>query len=106
MSTNFTSALIVAARFHGLAATASVNGGFWVSAAGGTANVVAGVISRATGVSFEDAHRALDATASSEDWYEELAAAQPWSIDAWHDEVPGRWDAATIARAACRPVCH
>lgn len=98
-----TSTLIAAARFHALAATAAANGGFWVSAAGGTANVVAGEIARATGVTFEDAHHALDVT-GGEGWYAEMAYAQPWAIDAWHDDVPGRWDARTIARAACRPV--
>ena len=99
-----TQSLIAAARFHALAATAAANGGFWVSAGGGTANVVAGEIARATGVSFEEAHRALDATAETADWYANMAYAQPWAVDAWHDDVPGRWDARTIARAACRPV--
>ena len=99
-----TNAMIAAARFHSLAATAAANGGFWVSAGGGTANVVAGEIARATGADFDEAHRALDLTASGEDWYTELAYAQPWAIDAWHDDVPGRWDARTIAKAACRPV--
>lgn len=98
-----TNALIAAARFHALAGTAAANGGFWVSAGGGTANVVAGEISRSTGASFEEAHHALDVT-GGEDWYSSLAYAQPWAIDAWHDDTPGRWDARTIARAACRPV--
>ena len=39
MSTNFTSALVVAARFHALAACAAAHGGFWVSAAGARASV-------------------------------------------------------------------
>lgn len=104
-----TNALIAAARFHALAATAAANGGFWVSAAGGTANVVAGEISRATGVAFEDAHRALEVTAASEDWYGDMAAAQPFGygvipFDDERDEWYCRWDARTIARAACRPV--
>lgn len=102
-----TSALIAAARFHSLAACAAAHGGFWVSAAGGTANVVAGEIARATGTTFEDAHLALEVTGREvwgEDWYSALAYAQPWAIDAWHDDVPGRWDARTIARAACRPA--
>ena len=96
-------ALIAAARFHALARTAAANGGFWVSAGGGTANVVAGEIALATGASFAEARHALDVT-GGEDWYSSLAYAQPWAIDAWHDDVPGRWDARTIARAACRPV--
>jgi hypothetical protein len=94
-------ATYVAARFHALAGTAAANGGFWISAAGGTANVVAGEIARATGASFDEAHHALDVT-GGEDWYSDLAHAQPWAIDAWHDETPGRWDAITIAKAACR----
>ena len=109
-----TSALIAAARFHSLAVTAAANGGFWVSAAGGTANVVAGEIARSTGVSFENAHRALDATAGQvwgedPDWYGSMAAAQPFGygvipFDDERDEWYCRWDARTIARAACRPV--
>ena len=99
-----TNALIAAARFHALAATAAANGGFWVSAGGGTANVVAGEISRATGASFDEAHHALNITAGSEDWYSDLAYAQPWAIDAWHDDTPGRFCASIIAKAACRPV--
>ncbi len=96
-------ALIAAARFHALAATAAANGGFWVSAGGGTANVVAGEIARATGAGFAEAHRALDLT-GGEDWYAEMAYAQPWAIGAWHDDVPGRWDVCVVAKAACRPV--
>ena len=98
-----TNALIAAARFHALAASAAANGGFWVSAGGGTANVVAGEIARATGAPFDEALHALDVT-GGEDWCARLAYAQPWAVDAWHDGVPGRWDARTIARAACRPV--
>ncbi len=104
-----TNALIAAARFHALAAKAAANGGFWVSAGGGTANVVAGEIARATGAEFSEALRALDLTASGEDWYSDLAAAQPWpyttvpydhETDSWYS----RWDARTIAKAACRSV--
>ena len=98
--------LIAAARFHALAQCAARNGGFWVSASGGTANVVAGEISRSTGSSYEEAHQALDATGplawGEELWYAEMAYAQPWAFDAYHEETPGRWDARTIAKAACR----
>lgn len=101
-----------ARRFFRLAEVAARHGGFWVSAGGGTANVVAGVIARATGVSFEEAQRLLDeagkewaARAILEDvgpeladhirmgWYEVL------SVLASSGE---RFDARTIARAACR----
>jgi hypothetical protein len=102
-----TNAFIAAAHFFSLAETAAANGGFWVSAAGGTANVVAGVISRATGVSYKDAHHALDVMGREvfgDCWYQQLADIQPFRWDDWHDDVPGRWDARTIARAACRRV--
>jgi hypothetical protein len=107
-----TSALIAAARFHSLAACAAAHGGFWVSAGGGTANVVAGEIARVTGVTFEDAHHALDITgreAWGDDWYGAIAAAQPFGygvipFDDEREEWYCRWGARTIARAACRPV--
>lgn len=54
--------IVAATRFHRLAAVAAANGGFWVSAGGGTANVVAGEISRATGASFDEAMAALNET--------------------------------------------
>ena len=94
---------VAATRFHQLAAYAAAHGGFWVSPGGSTANVIAGEISRATGVSFNEAHRALEVT-GGEDWYAEMADAQPWRWDDWHDDVPGRWDARTIVRAAVRHV--
>lgn len=102
------SAAKAAQRFFVLAQTAASHGGFWVSAAGGTANVVAGEISRAIGVSFTAAHRALDAVGGS-DWYQELAEMQPWPImeipyDHDTDQWLCRWDARTIARAAVRPL--
>jgi len=90
---------VVAKKFHSLAATAARNGGFWVSAGGGTANVVAGEISRATGVTFEDAHIALDVTGGP-DWYADMAQAQPWPMGIPPEFI--RWDARLIARAAIR----
>lgn len=100
-----TNTLIAAARFFSLAETAAANGGFWVSAAGGTANVVAGVISSATGVSYEDAHHALDVMGREqlgEDWYSVLADSQPWHCDDLDSAEEARWAARTIARAAVR----
>ena len=107
-----TTALIAAARFHALAATAAANGGFWVSGSGGTANVVAGEIARATGVSFDEAHWALEETAdivwgTRDGWSSEMAYAQPvqWENALEYAMDDGfRWDARIIARAACRPV--
>lgn len=93
------SALITAARFFSFADTATNNGGFYVSAAGGTALVAADIISRYTGCSFDDASGALDIMGRAiygSDWYCDLWANQP-NIDA--DFF--RWDVRTIARAAC-----
>ncbi len=98
-----TNALIAAARFHALAGTAAANGGFWVSAGGGTANVVAGEIARATGAAFDEALHALDVT-GGEDWYSDLAYAQPWGWNDMDAAETARWDARIIAKAACRPV--
>jgi hypothetical protein len=96
-----TSTMVAAAKFHCIAACAAKHGGFFVSAGGGTANVVAGIIARATGDSFENAHDALLVT-GGEGWYSALAEAQPFRWDAWHAIAPGRWDAGLIARAAVR----
>ena len=100
-----TNSLIAAARFFSWAETAAANGGFWVSAAGGTANVVAGVISSATGVSYEDAHHALDVMGREvlgDNWYQQLAEAQQWPRNDLDSADGARWDARTIARAAAR----
>ena len=98
-------ALLVAARFFSLAEKAAANGGFWVSAAGGTANVVAGEIARATGVSFDEAHHAIDVIGREhlgEDWYSVLADLQPWRWDDLDSAEGARWDARTIAKVACK----
>ena len=95
---------VAVARFFSLAECAARNGGFWVSAAGGTANIVAGEISRATACSYSQAHEALDCIGKElhgEDWYACLADMQPWPA-LNPPEDGGRWDARTIARAACR----
>ena len=57
----------------------------WVSAAGGTANVLAGELSRFTGASFDAAHAALD-MAGGPDWYEMLPAHfNPFDYTDWTD---------------------
>ena len=104
---NATVAVAAARRFFRLAECAARHGGFWVSAAGGTANVVAGCLARHFGISYEDAHLILDEVGrewAGQDWYATLAYIQPFPWDAgWCDDVPpGRFDARTIARAACR----
>ena len=91
-------------KFFSLAEVAAKNGGFWVSASGGTANVVAGEIARHTGETFEAAWTALDIVGRElypDGWYDQLFFSQPfgWDMDAAEN---ARWDAALIARAACR----
>lgn len=92
-------ATCAARRFFMLSETAAKYGGFWVSAGGGTANVVAGEIARATGVSFEEALRLLEEAGQEWadhlclDWYEVLGTVA---------SSGDRFDARTIARAACR----
>ena len=104
MTTPTTQAAIAAARFVGLAQTAANNGGFWVSAAGGTASAVAGEIAARTGVTFNEARKILDRVCTDligNDWYAWMAEIQPFpmcTIPEWD----ARWDARTIARAACR----
>jgi hypothetical protein len=98
-----TAAFIAADKFFNLAIAAAKNGGFWVSAAGGTASVVAGEIARATGVDFVGACQALDSMGKEylgEDWYSELAWMQP----GYDDPEELRWDAREIAREACMVV--
>ena len=107
---NINNAARAARRFFKLAEVAARNGGFWVSAGGGSANVVAGVIARQCGISFEDARRILDQVGrewGGRDWYAVLAGIQPFRLDGWDpwdswEDVPGRWDVRTVAKAACR----
>lgn len=97
-------AYIAASQFFCLAKTAAAHGGFWVSCGGGTANVVAGEISRICNVSYEEAHRVLNSVgeqlSNTDNWYQHLADIQP-SVDIF-DDNGFRWDARTVARAACR----
>ena len=102
-----------ARRFFKLAEVAALNGGFWVSASGGTANVVAGEIARRCGIQFEDARQILEDAGrewAGDDWYTILLNIQPFRWDGWDpwdswdvwNEMPGRWDVRTVAKAACR----
>ena len=100
-----------ARHFFRLAEAAARHGGFWVSAAGGTANVVAGVIAKRCGITFPDALRILNKAGQAwagRDWYTVLALLQPFRMenfdgrDLWEAWPPGRWDARTVARAAVR----
>ncbi len=92
---------VAAARFHALSYAASRNGGLWVSAGGGTANVAAGILSRQLNVSYKEAHDALDWTGGSE-WYQRLAEAQPWPLTSSPEPETVRWKVETIMKAACR----
>lgn len=101
-----TACLIACSRFHSLAACAARNGGFWVSAAGGTANAAAGVIARKLGCSFEEARRGLDLTADT-GWYQRMFAAQPFTgipVDIETEEWQCRFDVRVIAAAAAAGV--
>ena len=90
-------------QFWALAKKASEDGGFWVSAAGGTANVIAGTFSRRLDVEYERVHSALDQILG-EDWYETMAWWQPWPIDSIPYDQEDGWrckhDAAALAEAA------
>lgn len=94
-----TRAMVAVARLEVLLAAATRNGGLWVSAAGGTANAMAVVITGHTGVGFIEAHRIMDSILG-DGWYANLANAQP------HRGEPDdfRWSARTVALAACRGV--
>ena len=87
----------------GLAKKASEDGGFWVSAAGGTANVIAGTFSRRLGVEYKRVHSALDQILG-EDWYDKMAWWQPWPIDSIPYDQEDGWqckhDAGDLAEAA------
>lgn len=114
MTDAITNTNVVAAgrRFFRLAECAAKHGGFWVSAGGGTANVVAGCFARHFGISYEEAHKVLHA--AGREWAERVIledVGPEWANHirmGWYEVMatlasPGeRFDARTIARAACR----
>ena len=94
----------IAAKFFELSYVAAQNGGFWVSASGGTANVVAGEISRAVDLPFEEALMILAIVGAAEfhyssdlNWYNELH-----NLSSFYDFDENRSDVRTIIRAAAR----
>ena len=102
-----------ARRFFRLAEVAAEYGGVWVSAAGGTAKVIANVIANHYNIPTEVARRILNEAGrewGGEGWYAALRNIQPqkcrdwdWNIyDPWEkwDEVPGV-DVRLLAIAAC-----
>ena len=84
-------------RFSSLINTAARNGGVYVSAGGGTANVASGIIARRCNVKFEEAHRCLEVVGL--DWAE-VEAQNPWPFLEGINYDP-RWGVETIAKAAC-----
>lgn len=94
----------IAAKFFELSYVAAQNGGFWVSASGGTANVVAREISRAVDLPFEECSKILAIVGAAEfhyssdlSWYNELH-----NLSSFYDFEEPRWDVRTIIRAAAR----
>lgn len=90
----------ICVAFEHYAKTATRNGGFWVSPAGGTTNVVAGEIARATGYSFEEVVEYVD-------YFFGGNASQAFICMAGNGHAPDaewepRFDARIIIRAAIR----
>ena len=90
---NQTELYITVARFHSLLETAARNGGVWVSAAGGSANAAAGIISRGMGINYSEVHRVID-----------KVGGPYWYANAYHSGDPDecRFDMRTVAKAAMR----
>ena len=92
-------------EFFKFADSAAKNGGFWCSAGGGTANVIAGTIARELGVRYEQAQRALDLVGGT-GWYVNTCWDQPGTPFDGSDCNDFRFDAETVAKAACRRVAR
>jgi hypothetical protein len=88
-------------KIHKFLEVASKNGGIWVSVSRGTANVLAGELSKKLNCGFLEAHRYLDITGGNS-WYEKLARLQPWPYLDMDAAMNARFDAKTIAKAALR----
>jgi hypothetical protein len=95
---------IAAKNFFRLAIYAARHGGFVVSECGGTANIIVGILSEKTGVTYKEAHAILNSAGKkvlSDTWYCDLALNQPWHwLGAREDEA--RWNIRTITKAACK----
>ena len=90
----------IATKFFELSYVAAQNGGFWVSSAGSTANVVAGEISRAVDLPFEECSKILEIVGVAEFHY---SCDLNWYNDFYHlGSSDPRWDVRTIVRAAAR----
>jgi len=77
---------------------ATENGGIFISAGGGTANVLAEGISRHCGVTFEEAHHLLNEY-GERDWYALFYNKnRAWEVH--------RFDARTLTKAAAQAVGH
>ena len=103
ISKNFDFAISIAKEFHRISRIIPKYGCFWVSAAGGTANVVAGEIAIAAQISYDEAHLCLDRAA-------ELMGIDDWYGDLYYYHNNGdfsasyRYDAKEIVRLATRSV--
>lgn len=100
-------ARLIAEKTISLAQTAGRHGGFWVSGAGGTANVIAGEIARATGIPFKTACAVLNEVGTAAlgvPWYNELAFVAGSHPNQDPDWEAFRFDARMIARTAIRAL--
>jgi hypothetical protein len=89
-------AICVVKKIMALMWAATDHGGVWVSVGGGTANVLAGAVAQASGVSYEQAHHLLNVWGERE-WYVTFHNANRGY------ENP-RFDARTIAKAAVKAL--
>ena len=99
---NYSNELVqVCIEFFKFAETATANGGIWISTGGGTANVIAGTISREIGVDYNQVHDTLNLV-GGEDWYADLFFAN----GGFHvgSDYEFRFDARLVALAACRRI--
>ena len=96
--TNRELGVLAAIEFFKITDVATANGGFFVSAGGGTANVAAGIISKKCNIEYDVAHEILD-WCGGQDWYGDLfwANGGPSAIEHAEDF---RWCIASIAKLA------
>ena len=89
--------LVVARKFFIMADKAMSNGGFWVSAGGGTARIVIAEIARATGFSDAEVEDGLNMV-GGDAWYAEYYHRQN------QDWEKNHWSVRTIVKAALKGV--
>ena len=87
-----TFAMIIIAKWFCAVDTAQNKGGVWFCNDGGTADVACGLISRATGMAFEDVHQMMHQFGCeiyNEYWYSFLS-------DGSYVDYPNRWSITTV----------